>query len=228
MARRDRRLLEGGGALLRVIAGSAKGRGLRAPRAAKQGPSRIRPTSDKVRGALFDMLAPEIDGSIVLDLYAGTGALAIEALSRGAARADLVECDREALRLIEANLVATNLKRQADVWPLRVDRALKALPGRKTAAGDGPARGYDLILADPPYADPTIVELLGQIGSGDLLRERGLLAIEHASRLPLPDRVNDLHLLKRRRHGDTTISIYRYLPGQDWPEQDWPGSAASV
>ncbi len=176
---------------MRVVAGSAKGRQLRGPRS-----TTTRPTSDRVREALFDILAPYVEGARVLDLYAGTGALAIEALSRGAEAADLVEADRAAQAVIQANLALTGLEDRARLWRMRVDKALTQL-----------ASQYDLILADPPYADAHVDDLLSQLGS--LLAHEGLVAIEHASRISLPDEAPALRLWKRRRHGDTSLSIYK-------------------
>jgi 16S rRNA (guanine966-N2)-methyltransferase len=144
---------------------------------------------------LFDILAPFVEDARVLDLYAGTGALAIEALSRGAETADLVEADRGAQSVIQDNLVRTGMAARARLWRTRVDKALAQLEGQ-----------YDLIFADPPYADAHIPDLLSQLGS--LLGHEGLVAIEHASRVQLPDEVPALRLWKRRRHGDTTLSIY--------------------
>jgi 16S rRNA (guanine966-N2)-methyltransferase len=175
---------------MRVVAGTAKGRPLKGPRSGA-----TRPTSDRVREALFDILAPYVGGAKVLDLYAGTGALAIEALSRGASSADLVEADKAAQTVIGDNLEGTGLKAAAHVWRMRVEKALRLLPGH-----------YDLILADPPYADPQILTVLSRLGS--LISAEGLVAIEHASRVPLPDEAPSLSLWKRRRHGDTTLSIY--------------------
>jgi len=186
---------------MRVIAGQVKGHALRGPRARRTGPSPIRPTSDKVRGALFDMIGAEVDGARVLDLYAGTGALAIEALSRGAAVAELVESDPEALRLITVNLEHTRLAGQATVLRRRVEAALPSLSGL-----------YDLVLADPPYADVGLIPVLAEIARRGLVRQRGLVAIEHASRVPAPEAIEQLRLLKSRRHGDTTISLYRAEP----------------
>ncbi|MDE3074872.1 MAG: 16S rRNA (guanine(966)-N(2))-methyltransferase RsmD [Chloroflexota bacterium] len=183
---------------MRVIAGTAKGHALRGPRTPKSGASPIRPTSDKVRGALFDIIGAEIVGARVLDLYAGTGALAIEALSRGAKEAELVEADREALELIAANLAHTHLEQRARVRRQRVEKALEGLEGR-----------YDVILADPPYADAGLISLLTEIARRGLVEQQGLVAIEHASRVALPDVIANLHLLKHRRHGDTTVSLYR-------------------
>lgn len=176
---------------MRVVAGSAKGHQLRGPRS-----DRTRPTSDRVREALFDILAPYVEGAAVLDLYAGTGALAIEALSRGAERADLVEADRAAQAVIDDNLTRTGLKSRARLWRMRVDKALPQLDAQ-----------YDVILADPPYADVHIVGVLSQLGS--LIADEGFVVIEHASRVSLPDEAPALRLWKRRRHGDTTLSIYQ-------------------
>ncbi|HEX6510927.1 MAG TPA: 16S rRNA (guanine(966)-N(2))-methyltransferase RsmD [Chloroflexota bacterium] len=176
---------------MRVIAGSAKGRPLKGPRGAA-----TRPTSDRVREALFDILAEYVAGARVLDLYAGTGALAIEALSRGAEWADLVEADNGAQAVIQDNLQRTGLGDKAHLWRMPVDKALARLSGR-----------YDLILADPPYADTQLSSMLPRLAS--LITKDGLVAVEHASRATLPDEAPGLQLWKRRRHGDTTLSIYQ-------------------
>ncbi len=176
---------------MRVISGSAKGRPLKGPRGA-----RTRPTSDRVREALFDIVAPSVQGARVLDLYAGTGALAIEALSRGAESAELVEADKGAQAVIADNLTRTGVQAKARLWRMRVEKALPLIGGP-----------YDLIVADPPYADPQITAVLSQLGP--LTAPDGLVAIEHASRVALPDEAPGLALWKRRRHGDTTLSIYR-------------------
>jgi 16S rRNA (guanine966-N2)-methyltransferase len=176
---------------MRVIAGEAKGRPLKGPRGAG-----TRPTSDRVREALFDILAEHVEDARVLDLYAGTGALAIEALSRGAEAADLVEADKAAQALIKDNLGRTGLQDRARLWRMRVEKALSVLPGQ-----------YHVILADPPYADAHITTVLSQLGR--LTASQGVVAVEHASRVALPDEAPELRLWKRRRHGDTTLSIYQ-------------------
>ncbi|HLY64337.1 MAG TPA: 16S rRNA (guanine(966)-N(2))-methyltransferase RsmD, partial [Chloroflexota bacterium] len=161
----------------------------------RSGAARIRPTSDKVRGALFDILAERLEGARVLDAYAGTGALAIEALSRGAAGVDLVETDKQAQAIIQENLQRTGLSERAQLWRMRVEKALPLLPGQ-----------YDLILADPPYAESTLAALLASLEK--LAADRGIVVLEHASRVTAPDNAGQLQLWKRRRHGDTTLSIY--------------------
>jgi 16S rRNA (guanine(966)-N(2))-methyltransferase RsmD len=129
---------------VRVIAGSARGRTLAAPKGA-------RPTSDLARGALFDMLANlDVGWDRALDWFAGSGALGIEALSRGAGWVDFVERDPAAVAVIRRNLAATDFSTRAAVHRLDAARALHVLPGP-----------YDIILADPPYALPELPRLLG-------------------------------------------------------------------
>ena len=189
---------------MRVIAGSAKGRPLVAPRGLA-----IRPTTDKVKGAIFSMLDAEAfrraengdDDDVpfrrVLDLYAGTGALGIEALSRGAEHCDFVESNARARSAIEENLRRTGLAHQASANGLRAEAAVSTFRAP-----------YDLILADPPYADPTLPRLLTTIGASGIIHERTLVVIEHARSVELPADCGRLRLTRSRFHGTTAISIY--------------------
>ena len=179
---------------MRVIAGRAKGHRLAGP------PSRAtRPTSDLVRGAIFSALdSMGADLSRVLDLYAGSGALGIEALSRGAQRCDFVERDARACASIRQNLSKTGFEGQGEVLCLPVERALPRLSGP-----------YTLVLADPPYALEATATL-------ELLAERGLveagrstLVLEHSSREEAPERLAGLTQVKTLRHGDSAVSLYR-------------------
>lgn len=179
---------------MRVIAGLAKGRRLAGP------PSRgTRPTSDLVRGAVFSALeSMGADLTRVLDLYAGSGALGIEALSRGAEWCDFVEKDGRACASIRENLVKTGFQGQAKVHRGPAERVLQRLE-----------RPYTLVLADPPYAyeaTPTL-ERLGESG----LAEAGstILVLEHSSREEGPDQLGGLSQVKTLRHGDSAVSIYR-------------------
>lgn len=189
---------------MRVIAGALGGRRLVAPRGRD-----TRPTSDRVREALFSALG-DVSAAVVLDLYAGTGALGIEALSRGAARAVFVERDRAALAVLRENLRALALEARAHVLAVPADRALAEIARR------GP---YRLLLVDPPYAD---VEAAAQL-VGDLIERGGVagdatVIIEHASR-DAPPAHRDLDLDDTRRYGDTTVSRYRIAaPGPDRAE----------
>lgn len=178
---------------MRVIAGDARGVPLKAP------PTRgTRPTSDRVRESLFgliEVLAAAWD--TVLDLYAGSGALGIEALSRGAGWADFVESQRGACAVIEDNLRRTRLADRARVLCRPVERALPELD-----------RAYDIILLDPPYADARRDTVLAALARSHLLTGRTLVAVEHARHAPVADAYPPLQLARQRRYGDTVISIF--------------------
>jgi 16S rRNA (guanine966-N2)-methyltransferase len=179
-----------------VIAGRLGGRRLQSPK----GRSTTRPTSDRVREAIFSMLG-ELRDARVLDLFAGTGALGIEALSRGAERAVFVERDGAALAALRANLRALELgEDQAEV---RRAEALAAL--RSARAG---AETYDLVLIDPPYGRAG--EMGGELSSAlaPLLSEQARVVVECDRRAPLE---LPWEIEKERRYGDTTITIHRHV-----------------
>ncbi len=179
---------------MRVIAGQAKGHRLAGP------PSRAtRPTSDLVRGAIFSALeSMGVELTRVLDLYAGSGALGIEALSRGGQWCDFVEKDARTCASIRENLAKTRFDGLAKVHCAAVERALARL--------EGP---YTLVLADPPYAQEAAPSLERLVESG--LAEAGgtVLVLEHSSREEGPERLGGLSQVKMLRHGDSAVSIYR-------------------
>ncbi len=177
--------------MTRIIAGTARGRRLRAPPGLA-----TRPTSEKVRGAVMNVLGQFFDGGDVLDLYAGTGALALEALSRGCARAVCVERDRRVLDVLRQNAEACGFGDRVEL----VQAELPAGLGRL-------ARGrFALAFVDPPYADgPEAV--LPSLAA--LLVPGGRAVVEHDARRPPPDPAGALALEDRRAYGDTGISIYR-------------------
>jgi len=176
---------------VRIVAGTARGRKLHSP--AGEG---TRPTSDKVRAAVFNVLGQFFEGGDVLDLYAGTGALALEALSRGCARATCVDSSVEAVELIDRNATSCALAERVTVLRRRVEQALASLP----------AASFDLAFVDPPYA----VGPEGALGALDrVLRPGATVVAEHDRRTPPPDRMGSLSLVDRRAYGDTGISIYR-------------------
>jgi 16S rRNA (guanine966-N2)-methyltransferase len=179
---------------MRVVAGRFGGRRLQAPRG-----RHTRPTSDRVREALFSMLGP-LDGARVLDLYAGSGALAIEALSRGAAAATLVERDARAVAVIRANLDALELGPEEA-------RVVHATAAR--AVQDASARGdaYDLVLLDPPYREsPGLGRELSQALPA-ILAPAARVVAESDRREPLE---LALRLVSERRYGDTLIRIHQH------------------
>jgi 16S rRNA (guanine966-N2)-methyltransferase len=183
---------------MRIVAGSARGRVLAGPR---PGSSHIRPTADRVRETLFNVLGQWLEGQLVLDLYAGTGALALEALSRGATRAVLVDQDREAVALCQGNARSLGFEPQVEVLAQPVERAAKLLAQR--------GERFDLIFADPPYAARQVESVLEQVVGQGLLAAEGLLVVEHDRREPAPEEQGGLRRVDQRRFGDTLVSLYR-------------------
>lgn len=175
----------------RIIAGTARGRALAAPPG-----EATRPTSDKVRGAVFNVLGQFFDGGEVLDLYAGTGALALEALSRGCARAVCVEADRRAADVLARNAEACGFAGRVEIVRARLPEAL-ARVGRGRFA---------LAFVDPPYADgpePVLARLDAALAPG------GIAVAEHDAKRPPAERYGALARMDQRAYGGTGISIYR-------------------
>jgi 16S rRNA (guanine966-N2)-methyltransferase len=191
---------------MRVIAGSAKGRQLATPKRAA-----VRPTTDLVKGAIFSMLEAaaaqieaemgEIDADFpfprVLDLYAGSGALGIEALSRGAEHADFVEANAPMRAVIVENLRRTGFSAQGAIHAMRAELAVAALRGP-----------YDLILLDPPYGDEGTTQVLERLSSSGILADRAIVVLEHARTRPIPQQIGTLQLARSRHHGSTGISLF--------------------
>ncbi len=174
---------------MRVIAGTARGVPLDAPRDRS-----TRPITDRVKETLFGILGPRVPGAIFLDLYAGSGAIGIEALSRGAARATLVERHRDAVAVIRANLARTGLAEGASVHAEPVERFL----GR--AAEDR----YDIVVLDPPYAERAILAPLA--GLTGLLAPGAVVVVKHFWRTELPG-VAGLLPVRERRFGETMLTF---------------------
>lgn len=175
---------------MRVVAGIYGGRKLTAPAG-----SETRPTSDRVREALFSVLGPSVEGARVLDLFAGSGALGIEALSRGAANAVFVDRSHKATQSVRANLKALGI--EAEVRPVEARAALRAASARREA--------YDLVFLDPPYR--RAAELGRELSEGlaAVLAPGARVVTESDRRSPLE---LDLPLADERRYGDTVIRIH--------------------
>jgi 16S rRNA (guanine966-N2)-methyltransferase len=188
----------------RVVAGSARGLRLEAPPDA-------RPMGDRLKEAVFAILEPELRDRGFLDLFAGSGAGSVEALSRGAATAILVERDPAALAVINRNLAATRL---ADRATIRRGDALEWL--KQSASADGP---FDVILADPPYDDPRLLEqtlaAISKAGPGRILAEAGVVAAKHARQTRPPGRIGLLASVRDRRFGESTVTFLRWAPEQE-------------
>jgi 16S rRNA (guanine(966)-N(2))-methyltransferase RsmD len=190
----------------RVIAGSAKGIRLRAP-----GPG-TRPLADRVKQTLFAIVEPDLVGARVLDLFAGSGAAGIEALSRGADSAVFVEQDPGAAAVIEANLRATGLAEHATV--IRTD-AVRWLDGGPFAAP------FDLVVVDPPYAATDVLRhVIAILGSPDApLAGNARVVAKHFWRDRPPERIGMLSVERERRFGETALTFYRRGPSEREPSE---------
>jgi 16S rRNA (guanine(966)-N(2))-methyltransferase RsmD len=181
---------------MRIIGGTAKGRRLATLRSWA-----LRPTPDRVREALFNILGSRVVGARVLDLFAGSGAVGLEALSRGASAAVFVEAHEAACRLIERNLQACGLQERAEVWQADVLEALTRLRARGAS--------FDLVFLDPPYRSALGDATLQRLGDGALLAADGLVVAEHFFKRPLADGYGRLQRLRLARFGDVALSFYR-------------------
>lgn len=178
---------------MRIISGSARGRRLKGP------PNHgTRPMTDKIRGAVFNSLASlGVFPDRIADLYAGTGAIGIEALSRGAEHADFVDMGREPIAVIRDNLKTTGFADKARVHQMSVMTFIE----RATTPAD-------LVFLDPPYADPEIIPTMEAVASSKLVQSGTIVVLGHSPRVSPPDSIGKLEALRHRCHGDTCFSIY--------------------
>ena len=181
---------------MRVTGGDAKGRRLRVPKG-----QALRPTAARVKEALFNILPRDLTGVKILDLFAGTGNVSIEALSRGAAEAILVDSSTAAGNVIRENLRRLRLMARTKVWIAPVSRALRLLAHR--------GESFDMIFLDPPYEHHLVEKSLKIIARGSLLRQDGVLVAEHSLREPVESHYDSLVLSDQRRYGTTLLSFFR-------------------
>ena len=184
---------------VRIISGTLRGRSLNAPKG--QG---VRPTSDQVKESLFNIIGPKIVQATVLDLFAGTGNLGIEAISRAAARVVFVEKVLTHFQVLKRNLSDCGVEAKSDAYCGDANTMLRVLQ-RKYGQ-------FDVIFLDPPYRHTKMLrEVIAQIVRRELLAEDGLLIVEHAQTFTPPTEAGDLlRLEKTRRFGDTCISFYQF------------------
>ena len=180
---------------MRVIAGEAKGRRLKAPKGRE-----LRPTADRVKEALFNILPHDLSGRKVLDLFAGTGSLSVEALSRGAEEAVLVDVSKDAAQVIEENLRLLKFTAKSRVLTAPVFKSVRMLARRKER--------FDLIFLDPPYDKELVGETLKAVAAEGLLAQSGVAVAEHSVREKVQERYGALVLTDRRRYGDTQLSFF--------------------
>jgi 16S rRNA (guanine966-N2)-methyltransferase len=182
---------------MRVIAGKFRSRPLKGP--AKL---RLRPTSDPLRETLFNVLGPSVADSLFVDLYAGTGAIGIEAISRGAREVIFVESHAPTARLIRQNLESLGIRAGAELIEADAVRALEVIAKRRLLA--------DFIFLDPPYEEAEEhLRVLEFLDESHLLAPYGLVIVEHRRQMELPDRFDRLELARLLEQGDAALSFYR-------------------
>lgn len=187
---------------MRVVAGSARGRALKLPKDPR-GVRTTRPMADKIKEALFSVLASlGVEADRVLDLYAGSGSIGIEALSRGATWCDFVDRDRYAAQAVHENLAGVGF---SDLGRVHQSPVLAFLKGIREP--------YDLVLFDPPYADPDLLATLEAVSSSGAVRDGTVVAVGHSPRVDLPEQLGTLHRLRQRCHGDSCFSVYDVVLG---------------
>ncbi len=178
---------------MRVIAGDAKGKRLKTPK------GYIRPTTELVRGAIFSIIQSLVGQECrVLDLFAGSGALGIEALSRGAGWVDFVENNPRHCAVIKSNLASTGFLSRGKVHCISAEKAIAVL--------DGP---YGLITLDPPYEQNSIARLLASLVDSQQVDSNSVIVVEYSCHHSLPSEIGEFGLYKDKQYGDTCISIYR-------------------
>jgi 16S rRNA (guanine966-N2)-methyltransferase len=179
---------------MRVISGTAKGHILKVPKT-----DVVRPATDLVRGAVFSILESMAkDWSRMLDLYSGSGAMGIEALSRGAEHADFVDRQPRCCDIIKQNLTATKLAEYGHVYCCNVSKAVSFLKGE-----------YGIIIMDPPYANTVIGDVITEVGNSELVGKKTVVIVTHSPHLTLEHAYGPLSMLKEHRHGDSCIAIYK-------------------
>ena len=183
---------------MRVIAGKYKGRTLFSPKDAS-----VRPTTDRIKENVFNLLQGRIPGASFLDLFGGTGAMSIEALSRGAARAVIVDASRESVDLIKKNFQKVGVGKEGQILEVPYDVALKRLARER----------FDVIYLDPPYRADYYEDILARISECDVLGEDGVVVFEHATERAFPS-LSDYEVADSRKYGSVTLEILKRIVPQ--------------
>jgi 16S rRNA (guanine966-N2)-methyltransferase len=179
---------------MRIIAGQFRSRRLKG-----SPPPGIRPTSDKLRETIFNILGPTVEGSRFLDGCAGMGAMGIEAISRGAAEVYFVDDSRKAIRIIRENLESLDIKEGFEILDMDLTRALDTVSVQ-----------FDIAFIDPPYErEDLYMACLQRFGTRELLTPAGVLIVEHSKRAILPESVGSIHMVRSLVQGDAALAFYR-------------------
>lgn len=195
---------------MRVIAGEAKGRMLKAVPGMN-----TRPTTDKVKEAIFSMIGPYFDGGMALDLFAGTGGLGIEAWSRGVERTVFIDREKLSIDIIRQNVETAKMGSAAEIYRNDAERALKALAKRE--------QKFRLVFLDPPYKMINMDALMTQLAENDMLEADAIVVVEHDASHLYPEKLDHFDQIKHSKYGDTAVTIYHY-----YSQDHYDGSATDV
>ncbi|KRM12516.1 N6-adenine-specific methylase [Paucilactobacillus suebicus DSM 5007 = KCTC 3549] len=184
------------------MAGDYRGRKLKAVPG-----SGTRPTTDKVKEALFNIIGPYFDGGNSLDLFAGSGGLSIEAVSRGIDSAFLIDHHYQAIKTIKANVSVTKNESKFNIYKQEADKALLLLSQRNIK--------FDLVFLDPPYAQQKIFDNMNKMVELDLLNDKAVIVAETNQDADLTDEINSFKMIRQQDYGITVLTIYQFLKGND-------------
>lgn len=187
---------------MRVIAGEARGRTLKAVPG-----TNTRPTTDKVKEAIFSMIGPYFDGGLALDLFAGTGGLGIEAWSRGVERVIFVDRENISIDIVRQNTQTARMGSAAEIYRNDAERALKALGKRELA--------FSLVFLDPPYRMTNMDELMIKLAESGMLEPDAVIVVEHDVAHLYEDQFDSFEQIKYAKYGDTAVSIYSYKKNEN-------------
>ncbi|MEG1311076.1 MAG: 16S rRNA (guanine(966)-N(2))-methyltransferase RsmD [Romboutsia sp.] len=181
---------------MRVISGKVRGLKLNTPKNED-----VRPTTDRVKESLFNMINPYIMESNILDLFAGTGSLGIECLSRGADKCVFVDVSKDSIDIVKSNIKKARVENESIVLKVDFKEAISRLKIQNNK--------FDIIFMDPPYYKNMFIDALQKIDSADLLNKDGIIVIEHDSKEVFPDNIGRLEKNKIKKYGNTTITFYK-------------------
>ncbi|MBS4193873.1 16S rRNA (guanine(966)-N(2))-methyltransferase RsmD [Lederbergia citri] len=186
---------------MRVISGTCKGRPLKAVRG-----NETRPTTDKVKETMFNVIGPYFSGGRALDLFAGSGGLGIEALSRGLDHVIFVDRDSSAIQTIHHNIALCNMEEKSEVFRNNAERALKAILKRNLT--------FDYIFLDPPYRKQKLEGLLHFIENNNLIATQGTIICEHSNDVILPPKIGNLEQAKKGDYGSIGLTFYHLIESE--------------
>lgn len=199
---------------MRIIGGKARGLRLQTPaKSTASSVQRIRPTADRAREALFSILGREVEDATVLDLYAGTGALGLEAISRAAARAVFVDISLQAVQIINKNITLCGFSDRTLVFKRDLSKGLSFLQKKL------PGITFSIVFVDPPYKKGLSAHMLRELAESAVLQPEALVVIEEDARAEMPVRKAELHLVDQRHYGETGFWFYRRMKPNPHPSE---------